>query len=508
MKSSPKGILVIFFTIIFNFFFWHEKFGLNIVLFTIIFGSILYFLNPETRFKTQTVLAIIGIGISSFGVLFHNSFFSKFMLFCSVFLYVASLMEKEIKTIYHLIPSGFLGVITSPFRKTSFFKPSKTGVSGKSWKYIKLSVIPVAITVLFMIIYSMANPVFADKLNYVFDNLGDYLANIFKHYPFGRFIFIGLGLLLGIGVFYYRSLGLFDEQAKNYKANLERQKTRKKVVGNSTSNSMVGLKTEKNSALLTLILLNGLLLFVNLIDINVFFIQDNAMNSNYSAELHKGTWILIFSIILSASIVLYIFRRNLNFYKNNSGLKIITYIWIGQNMILASSVIVRVYHYIEHHGLAYKRIGVLIFVLATIVGLITLGYKVKNKKTTSFLFKANGVSIFTILLITSSLNWDIIIAQHTLANAQIKKIDYLFELSLSDKTLPILDQNRDKLKQKNQAYKSYRFDFPWVKSMSLTERLDQRIENFKTKQKKRTWLSWNLADQKTEAYFKSNPKLN
>ena len=505
MKSSPKGILVICFTIIFNFFFWHEKFGLNLVLFTILFGSVLYFLNPETRFKTQTILAVIGIGISSFGVLFHNSFFCKFMLFCSVFLYLASLMEKEIKTIYHLIPSGFLGVITSPFRKTSFFRLPKTGVSGKSWKYIKICVIPVSTTILFMIIYSMANPVFADKLNYVFDNLGDYLANIFKHYPFSRFIFIGLGLLLGIGVFYYRSLGLFDEQAKNYKANLEREKTKSKSAKN---NSILALKTEKNSAILTLILLNGLLLFVNLIDINVFFIQENAMNSNYSAELHKGTWMLIFSIILSASIVLYIFRRNLNFYKNNSALKTITYIWIAQNMILANSVIVRVYHYIEHHGLAYKRIGVLIFVLATIVGLITLGYKVKNKKTTSFLFKANGVSIFAILLITSSLNWDIIIAQHNLANAQIKKIDYLFELSLSDKTLPILDQHRNKLKQKNQAYKSYSFDFPWVKSMSLTERLDQRIEIFKAKQKKRTWLSWNLADQKTEAYFKSNPKLN
>lgn len=503
MKRSPKGILVILFTIIFNFFFWHEKFGLNLVLFTLLFGGILYFINSETRFKVQTILAIIGIGISSFGVLYHNSFFSKFMLFCSVFLYLASLMEKEIRTISHLIPSGFLGVLTSPFRKHSFFKSPKTGISGKSWKYIKLSIIPFGITILFMIIYSMANPVFADKLNYVFDNLGDYLANIFKHYPFGRFIFIGIGLLIGIGIFYYRSLGLFDDSAKSYKANLERKKI-KNSSPISKNSSMVALKTEKNSAVLTLILLNGLLLFVNILDINVFFIQDNSINSNYSNELHKGTWMLIFSIILSASIVLYIFRKNLNFYKTNSALKIISYIWIGQNMILASSVIVRVYHYIEYHGLAYKRIGVLVFVVATIIGLVTLGYKVKSKKTIAFLFKANGVSIFTILLITSSFNWDMIIAQHNLANAQVKKIDYLFELSLSDKTLPILDQHRDKLKLKNHAYKSYSFNFPWVKNMSLTDKLDQRIENFKTKQKKRTWLSWNLSDQKTKAYFELN----
>ena len=502
MKHSPKGVFVILFTIIFNFFFWHEKFGLNLVLFTLLFGGILYFSNPKTRFKAQTILALVGIGISSFSILYHNSFFSKLMLFCSVFLYLASLMEKEIVTIYHLIPSGFLGVITSPFRKHSFFKSPKTGVTGKSWKYLKLSIIPFGITILFMIIYSMANPIFAEKLNYIVNNLGDYLANILKHYSLGRFIFIGIGLLIGIGIFYYRSLGLFDDSAKNYKANLERKKNKQNP--NSRNTSILALKTERNSAVLTLILLNGLLLFVNLLDINVFFIQETTINSNYSSELHKGTWVLIFSIILSASMVIFVFRKNLNFYKNNSALKIISYVWILQNIILASSVIVRVYYYIEHHGLAYKRIGVLVFVVATIIGLVTLGYKVKNKKTISFLFKVNGVSIFTILLITSSFNWDVIIAKHNLVNAQVKKIDYLFELSLSDKTLPILDKYRDKLKLKNYAYRSYSFYFPWVKNMSLTEKLDQRIENFKTKQKKRTWLSWNLSDQKTKAYFESN----
>ncbi|MBI34247.1 MAG: hypothetical protein CMP67_02680 [Flavobacteriales bacterium] len=503
MKNYPKGILVILFTTLFNFFFWREKFGLNLVLFSFVFSGILYSFNPDTRHKSHTLIAIAGILISSFGVLYHNSFYSKFMLFCSLFLFLASLMEREIKTIYHLIPSGFLSVISTPFRKHTFFKSPKTNLSAKSLRYLKLSIIPLLITILFIVIYSIANPVFAEKWNYIYDNLGNYLANIFKHYPIGRFVFIGIGLLLGIGVFYYRPSGIFNDWAKNYTSNLERKKLNINTSQNSGNHSILALKTEKNSAVLTLILLNCLLLFVNLLDINVFFIQKESINSNYSNELHKGTWMLIFSIVLSASIVLYIFRKNLNFYRKNSILRGITYVWIGQNVILAISVIARVYYYIEHHGLAYKRIGVVIFVSATIVGLFTLAYKVKKKKTISFLFKTNGLSIFLILLFTSLFNWDVIIAKHNLANARVKKIDYLFELSLSDKTLPILDQNRDKFVGKNNTYRSYSFEFPWIKKMSLTERLNQRIENYKTKQKNNTWLSWNLSDYKTQAYFNS-----
>lgn len=173
-------------------------------------------------------------------------------------------------------------------------------------------------------------------------------------------------------------------------------------------------------------------------------------------------------------------------------------------MFLASSVIARVYHYILHHGLAYKRIGVIIFVVATIIGLVTLAYKVKNRKTTSFLFRANGISIFSILLIASIFNWDVIIAQHNFAHAESKKIDYLFELTLSDKTLPILDQNRHLIREKNYSYRKWSSDFPWVKNQSLTQRLDARIAKFKVQYKKRSWLSWNLSDEQTAEYFGIN----
>lgn len=501
MKKLPQGISVILFTILFNIFFWQEKFGINLTLFVLIFGGLLFLQNPTTKNNKQALLALLGIVFSSAGVLYHNSLFSKIMLFSSVFLFVASLMEKQLKTIYLLIPSGFLSIITSPFRKNSFFSVPDTGLSGKAWKWFKLAVIPLGITILFTIIYSSANPVFANKLNIIFENLGDYLSHIFEHYPFARFLFIGFGLLTGIGIYYYQSLHLFDNNEPLKNNNLQREKQPLNSASIKKSASMIALKTEFRMALITLIALNALLLCVNLLDINVFFLERNAMNSDYSSMLHKGTWILIFSIILSAIIVLYIFRKNLNFYPKNKSLKIATYVWICQNVLLTCSVLMRVYHYVIHHGLAYKRIGVVIFVSATLFGLATLIFKVKAKKTNTYLLKTNAIAVFLILLISSLFNWDVIITKHNLAHAESKQIDYLFELSLSDKTLPILDQHRKLLINKNRDYRKYKLLYKWTKNQSLIERLDYRIEKFKHNYQKQSFLSWNWSDQQTAKYF-------
>lgn len=502
MQKSLKGWIVILFTIVFNFFFWKEKFGLNLVLFTGIFGTILFLLNPKQQKKKPTILAISGIILASIAILWHNSLFSKFMLFGSIFLFTASLVEKEIKTIYYLIPSGFLGIITSPFRKNDFYTGPKNAPTGNTIKWIKLSVIPLAIVAIFAIIYSAANPVFANKLDDLISNLGTYFSDIFKYYPFTRFLFIGFGLLLGIGIYYFKSLGLFDEREKNHRIDLVRKRSSVARIF-----PMLALKAEINGAIITIIMLNLLLLFLNMLDFNVFIVQDSSsITGNFSDNLHKGTWMLIFSIFLSAAIVLYIFRGNINFYKNNRFLKLITYIWIVQNIILCFSVLIRVYHYILHHGLAYKRIGVVIFVIATIVGLITLIKKVQNTKTVSYLFRINGISIYSILVISAMFNWDVIIASHNFAHAQSKNIDYIFELNMSDKVLPILDQNREQLALNNTRYQGSNYSFSWTNHLTLLEKLDQRIDQFKSKQQKRSWLSFNYSDYSTEQYFFNQSK--
>ena len=107
-----------------------------------------------------------------------------------------------------------------------------------------------------------------------------------------------------------------------------------------------------------------LLLFFEIRDVWLGFTWDGGMLKDF---VHQGIWILIISILISMMIALYFFRDNLNFFSKAETFKLMMYVWVGLNVILAISVFVRTFIYIEYFALAYKRIGLLFFLLAVVI---------------------------------------------------------------------------------------------------------------------------------------------
>ena len=108
---------------------------------------------------------------------------------------------------------------------------------------------------------------------------------------------------------------------------------------------------------------------------------------SYYEFVHEGTWLLVFSVFLSAAIALFFFKGNLNYFSKNKWLKRLTIVWIAQNLVMVISVMLRNYWYITYFGLAYKRIAVLFFLLLTMIGLITIIIKILNKKSSYYLWR-------------------------------------------------------------------------------------------------------------------------
>jgi hypothetical protein len=224
--------------------------------------------------------------------------------------------------------------------------------------------------------------------------------------------------------------------------------------------------------------------------------------------VHEGTELLILSIVLAMLVLLFFFKGNLNFYQRNKWLKYGAYAWVIQNVILVMSVLLRDYYYIRHHGLAYKRIGVLVFLLMVIIGLMTVLIKISLKKTNYFLFRVNAWAGLLILVLATTIHWDSMIASYNLAHQNKVQLDVKFLLSLSDKTLPILHQNMELLKISEQRLQSAadnssseNCDTCFVKNLVAREK------NFMKEQQQYTWLSWNYADEYVNRYFKkkANP---
>ena len=201
---------------------------------------------------------------------------------------------------------------------------------------------------------------------------------------------------------------------------------------------------------------------------------------------------LILAILLAMSVVLFFFRKNLSFYPKNNTLRLLCYVWIAQNAVLATSVFIRNATYINTCGLAYKRIGVMVFLALTLFGLYTLFLKIRDKKTFYFLLHRNAWALYAALVLTTFVNWDVFITRYNLTAETKNGIDAEFLLfNVSDKNLFLLEENIEKLVTESTS--------PGFQTRkNIVGVLDVKRNNFERKQEELSWLSWNYADARNE----------
>ncbi|HAN76958.1 MAG TPA: hypothetical protein DCQ31_03870, partial [Bacteroidales bacterium] len=168
--------------------------------------------------------------------------------------------------------------------------------------------------------------------------------------------------------------------------------------------------------------------------------------------------------------------------------------WIFQNAILVISVGLRNFHYITAYGLAYKRVGLIAFLLAVLIGLFTIWFKIRNKKTGFYLINANAWSVYAILIMLSLFNWDVTIAKYNLSGKVQQPVDLGFLLEMNPQVLPIIAQSNLNLNVEIKAPYSYKI----IHANAEFER--QKIKFLKEESEK-TWLSFNWYSRRAYRYF-------
>jgi hypothetical protein len=214
------------------------------------------------------------------------------------------------------------------------------------------------------------------------------------------------------------------------------------------SRPMLDLRKEWLAAVVSFGLLNLLLLVVNAVDVKwLWFGFDRSSVADLTQFVHEGTYVLIFSILLAAGIMLWFFRRNLNFYQ--PGLPLLRWgatAWVLQNVVLAISVGLRNYYYIVYTGLAYKRIGVYGFLLLTLFGLGTVLLKIWQRRSAFNLVRLNSWAAYALLLGLAAGNWEIWIARYNL-QTRFQSLDIGFLLDMPPRVLPVLAEREAILDQ-------------------------------------------------------------
>jgi hypothetical protein len=512
--ESIKLLLVIAGAVLFNFVFWHQKMAINVLFFDAFILSSVFYLYPVAFTKAAMKWLLASHIITVAAVIIHNTILSK-LAFSITLLLVVVFTQYMHRSVLYAAGSAFMNyvfVIPSFFTNIQQFKQHQFRLTNLH-KILRFLIIPILLLFLFFGLYNFSNSIFSAIVGDIAVVVQQFLARFFDWFSWQRFGFLLLGLFITGGLLLKSKILYFSENDINKSTHLLRKKNNLakwkqtgwfqllSLIMGKFANGIMSLRNENTTGIISLVLLNILLLCINCIDIvYVWFGFQYKNDMNLSQYVHEGTGMLIFSIVLAMILVLFFFRGNLNFYKKNRWLRFGAYAWLVQNMVLVVSVLMRDYYYITHMGLAYKRIGVLFFLLLVLIGLITVFIKIQQVKTAYYLLRINAWFAIGILVVSACVHWDEAIANYNLARKNVIPLDMKFLLSLSDKILPVLEANSDVFdKYENQRING-EGQYLYRSPLSLKEVFNNRKADFITTQNTYTWLSWNFAD----AYVKKH----
>jgi Domain of unknown function (DUF4173) len=488
-KELLNTVLVLLGATLYTIIFWGEKMGLNVVVYASFLIGSLYLLDKDVFRDRAVQVAAGGAMLSAVLVFTHNSMLVKLVHFLCIgvltgltqyrtlrfigyalLLYIGNLFEAPIRSIQEIIKLPRLGRSGTP---------SKFGFSSL---WLSMLIVPV-----FYFIYYIANPEFASMSDIFW---GKVISLLSFDWNFGKIFFFITGLMITGATLWKHSWINFDYYT-TFQEDLDEEKVSKK-----------GVDVEKKykESLVLLATLNVLLFFNNMIDLGSVWGKINVVRTPLELKqyVHAGTYILIVGIILAIIVVSIIFKGYLNFYAKNKLLKTFAYIWIGQNAFLALSVACRNWQYIAQCGLAYKRIGVVIFLLLVLIGLLYITFKIRDQRSIYYVVVRMGWTVYMVLLASCFVPWDSFITRYNIsAYAKNKTIDLPFLINeVSDKNISILLENKDFLKGINQAIPQPNND-EGTSSINVENAIQNKINMFRSSQAELGVWSWNLADHGT-----------
>ncbi len=487
MKKNDMILMASVF--IYSCLFYMQGFGINFLVFTVCLVTLLLFKNKEVLKNRSWQLAAAGSLVSAVCIALYGnglSFIANIISLCLLSAFsinpATSVSVSMFFSFYSIFLSGIFMIIDFLNRYKN--RLDRTGKRFPS-RFLSYAV-SVFIALIFFFMYKSSNPVFDNFTSKI--NL-DFIS-------FGWVFFTLSGLFLMYGFFYHRNIPFvagIDESLSN-------SLTSASIKEDSLLSKVLPADSERLSGTVLLLMLNVLLITVNILDLNYLWFN-GALPSDlsYSQFVHQGTGILITSIIIAIGIIMFYFRGALNFYKENKILKILAFLWIAQNAFMIISTAYRNQLYIDEYSLTYLRIGVYVWLMLALIGLVTTWIKIQKIKTNWFLFRTNAWMFYAVLVVSCLINWDVMVTGFNISRAEQNKkaLDRSYLLSLSDKNISQLLRINDSVRfqddqpESNSAPADYR-----LYNSDFKDQLEKKISQFVGEMKNRDWQSWSYYDNK------------
>lgn len=506
LKTMTKGWTILLSALLFTFLFYRQALGLNVLIYELLILAYLLF-DSTISLKHQLQRAgFIAVLLTALFTVMHHSTLSFFVNFLVFFLFIGIVTVPEVRSLPLVAYNSLSSFIISQGLFYKEFTPKSAAAKRKRSLFRRLSIflLPLIIILTFILIYSASNPKFGAFFEWLNQQIVSFFSTIFKYIELNALIVLAFGVVIGSFIFIRSKNSWAVETDAEHSDQLTRTKTKTK-----RTFRFMALYNEYRAAVFLFVGLNALLLFLNGMDIYYVWFNFTWSGQYLKDFVHQGTYLLLVSIIISIILVLFFFRKNLNFFSKNSFLKKLAYLWIFQNAILVISVGIRNWYYIQYYALAYKRIAIVFFLILTLFALFTVFLKISKVRSSYFMVRLNSLSLLFILVLSAGFNWDRIIANYNFSKADRSFVHLNYLSGLSDSALPYLQHPLEKIKDmdtkqmhKFSSFGSGSFDSgsfstyrrTYLAPEDFVSTIHHRTARFKHKWQQKGWLSWNLAE--------------
>lgn len=207
----------------------------------------------------------------------------------------------------------------------------------------------------------------------------------------------------------------------------------------------------------------------------------------YAAYAHRGAYPLIATALLAAAFVLVAMRPG-GPAERSRVIRPLVYLWVGQNVLLVASSILRLDLYVGIYMLTYWRIAAFIWMGLVALGLILIVTRIALNRSNRWLVGANLIALTLVLYGASLVNFDAFIADYNLRHSSEMwgkgvKIDANYLFTLGPQALPAIDKvialrgdDYCLARRRDRLVESQRQDLAWrawgFRSWRLQRRLD------------------------------------
>lgn len=472
MKTTDWIIIIA--TAAYTYLFYEQLPGINFVIFNIVLIGGLIIREPFVMANSKWLLASFASLFTAACIAIYGNTLSVIANITSLSLLSALSFRPSTSVVIALLNAMYSYLSAPVFMVMRWFQKKDT-VRPRSSAAARLATIvfPILVVLLFFFIYRAGNPQFKQMTD---------LIDIDISWPLVRFIF--LGAIIISGYYFHQAIDFLDEA--DHKATSQLYQDQLQEYEHTNVGRNIDLPTQIRSGVVMFSLLNILLLAVNGTDAVFLWFKSAPLSLavDYSQAIHDSINTLIFSIVLAIGLILFFFRGHINFEKHNGLIKALVFLWIIQNVILACSSSYRNLQYVSMHGLTYKRIGVYVYLLLTLSGLITTYIKVAQQKSNWYLFRTNGWSFFFVLVFACAINWDVWITSYNLNHKDTIRLDYAYLNTLGYSNIPVVGEFMAEADKENVQNL-----FKW------------RVKHFISDMEDSGWQSWSSEREKVWHYL-------